>query len=191
MTLERLDGFEDPAAAREQYVTPPSLASHLLTLADRQGDLEGLVVDLGCGTGVLGVGAAVAGARAVGVDVDAAPLAVARRNAARLEVASATSWVLGDVATLPLDLASATVVMNPPFGAQRRGADRPFLSAATEIADAVYSIHNAGSRSFVEAYVDGEITHAYEASLTIPHRFDFHDEERREISVEVYRIDVR
>jgi hypothetical protein len=52
-------GFDDPVAALEQYHTPPDLAANIVHVADLQGDIEDeLVLDLGCGTGMLALGAA-------------------------------------------------------------------------------------------------------------------------------------
>lgn len=189
MKLQGLEGFENPAARLEQYVTPAALASDLLHLAWSHGDLKGRVLDLGCGTGVLGIGAALYGARVVGVDVDTEALRLARSNAAAAGVADGTDWVHGDVRALPVRRVE-TVVMNPPFGAQRSGADRPFLRAAESVADTVYTVHNEGSLEFVESFVEGEVTDAFETTIDLQRSFEFHEEEEREIVVEVYRIEV-
>jgi len=188
MELQRLEGFESPEARLEQYETPASLASRLLHLAWSRGDLDGWVLDLGCGTGVLGIGAALYGARVVGLDVDEDALRTARRNAESTNVAGRTDWVHGEVNALPVRRVD-TVVMNPPFGAQKRGADRPFLRAAEEVAEVVYTVHNEGSCDFVESFIDGEITDAFETSVGLERRFEFHDEDERETVVEVYRIE--
>lgn len=188
MALQSLSGFDDPEAQLEQYETPATLASDLLHLAWSHGDLEGSVLDLGCGTGVLGVGAALYGARVVGVDVDADALRTARSNAAAADVSETTNWLHCDVSYLPLTNAD-TVVMNPPFGAQRHGADRPFLRAAENVAEVAYTVHNEGSLGFVESFVDGEVTDCFETRMALPRRFGFHEEEEHEITVEVYRIE--
>jgi putative methylase len=187
MELQALDGFRSPDASLEQYETPATLASRLLHFAWGNGDLDGFVLDLGCGTGVLGIGAALYGAEVVGVDTDASVLYHARENAATAGVSSATDWVRGDVSCLPVARAD-TVVMNPPFGAQNEGADRPFLRAAECVADVAYTVHNEGSLGFVESFVDGEVTDAFGATVEVPHTFGFHDEEEREIGVELYRL---
>jgi len=188
MALQSLKGFDEPVARLEQYETPATLASDLLHLAWSHGDLEGLVLDLGCGTGVLGIGAALYGAHAVGVDADADALRTARSNSTAAGVSEATDWLRGDASSLPLASAD-TVVMNPPFGAQNRGADRPFLRAAERVAETAYTVHNKGSLGFVESFVGGEVTDGFEAQVVLPHRFDFHDEDEKEITVEVYRIE--
>jgi len=191
--LADLDAFEEPSAALEQYPTPPDLAAHLIARADLEGDLDRRVVDLGAGTGVLAIGAALRGARVVGVERDPAALAVARRNATA--AGAAVDWVLGDAGRVPLRPdGGATVLMNPPFGAQRgnEGADRRFLSTAAAVAAVSYSVHNADSRQFVEAFADdhgGTVTHAFRATVPLRRQFDFHEADRREIDVEVFRIE--
>ena len=189
MKLQGLEGFEKPEASLEQYETPAVLASDLLHLAWSHGDLEGRVLDLGCGTGILGIGAAVYGASVVGVDIDGDALEIARNNAAKSDVSEATDWIRGDMNAVPVRHAE-TVVMNPPFGAQNRGADRPFLRAAENVADVIYTVHNQGSLNFVESFVDGEVTDAFGTTIELPRSFEFHDEEKSEIAVEVYRIEV-
>jgi putative methylase len=82
----------------------------------------------------------------VGVDSDERALTVARRNAARSGVL--LDLRSGSVETFaePVD----TVVMNPPFGAQRRHADRPFWEAAFRCArGAIYAFALAESRTFI------------------------------------------
>jgi len=195
--LAHLDGFDEPRVELEQYPTPADLAANLLHLADLQGDLEGHnVVDLGAGTGILAIGAALAGAgRVVGVERDRDALAVARQNASRVEPAVSADWLCGDATRPPLcPDGPVTVVMNPPFGAQRgrRHADRAFLETAARIAGVSYSIHNVDSRDFVEAFAEdegGTVTHAFAAVLDVERQFPFHEEETRALDVEVFRIE--
>jgi putative methylase len=102
--------------------------------------------------------------------------------------------VLGDATRPPIAPGDLTVLMNPPFGAQRgrEHADRAFLEVVAELATVSYSIHNADSWEFVEAFsVDngGLVTHAYTASFELDRQFPFHDADRTELSVEVFRIE--
>ncbi len=190
-------GFEDPDVSLEQYRTPPELAAHLVHTADLQGDVEDrTVLDLGCGTGMLALGAALRGpTHVVGLDVDPAPLRTARDNERKVATATDVEWVRADAtrASLCPD-GETTVVMNPPFGAQsgNEHADRAFLATTAEIADVSYSIHNAGSDEFVESFAadnGGEVTHAFRAEFDLPHQYDHHTEARRTIDAEVFRIE--
>lgn len=190
-------GFEDPRAPLEQYHTPPDLAAHIVHTADLQGDIEDrTVLDLGCGTGMLALGAALRGPkRAVGLDIDPAPLSTAVENERRVGAMTDVSWVRGDATAVPLSPPpTTTVLMNPPFGAQsgNEGADRAFLETAAEIATVSYSVHNTGSEAFVEAFSadnGGTVTHSFAAEFELPRQFDHHAEVSRSIDTEVFRIE--
>jgi len=189
-------GFTDPTVELEQYRTPPELAAHLVHTADLQGDIERQrVLDFGCGTGMLALAAALRGpAAVVGVDIDPGPLSIARENEQRVGTTVPVDWVLGDVTRSGLCPADQTTVLtNPPFGAQtdNEHADRRFLKTTAAVADISYSVHNAGSREFVEAFAGdegGTVTRAYAAEFDLPRSFDFHRQDRRTIDGEVLRI---
>ena len=82
------------------------------------------------------------------------------------------------------------VVMNPPFGAQKVHADRPFIDLALAIAPVTYSIFNAGSAAFVKAYTAdrADISEAVSGSFPIKRTFAFHSKEILEIDVEILRM---
>ncbi|WP_273836338.1 METTL5 family protein [Halococcus sp. PRR34] len=204
-------GFEDPQVGLEQYPTPPDLAAHLIHVADLQGDIEGRpVIDLGTGTGMLALGAALRGPESVvGIDIDPDPLRTARENERRVGTTADVSWIRADATDAPLRSRAAstdteevpphesdtstTVVMNPPFGAQNDNehADRAFLATAARVATVSYSVHNANSSEFVEAFADdngGEVTRAYGAELDLPRQFEFHEADSRTVDAEVFRI---
>jgi putative methylase len=189
-------GFSDPRADLEQYRTPPELAAHLIHRADLQGDIQDRnIIDLGCGTGMLALGAALRGPETVvGVDIDGDPLRTARTNERKVGSQTAVSWIRADGTRAPLSpTGDVTVVMNPPFGAQsgNEHADRRFLATAADIADVSYSVHNDGSREFVESFVadnGGELTHAFGAEFDIPPQFEFHDSDHHSIATELFRI---
>ncbi|MFW6017940.1 MAG: METTL5 family protein [Halapricum sp.] len=189
-------GFDDPRAPLEQYRTPPEVAASLVHTADLQGDIEDrTVIDLGCGTGMLALSAALRGPdRVVGLDLDPAPLATARDNERRVGTTSVVEWIRADATRAPLPIEDATVVMNPPFGAQagNEHADRAFLETTAEIAAVSYSIHNEGSREFVESFAadnGGEVTHAFAVELDLPRQFDFHESDSETIDAEAFRIE--
>ena len=196
--LEAVGDFDEPDVSREQYLTPPPLASHLCHLAWISGDLhDRVVVDLGTGTGTLALATRFYDpATIVGIDVDGDALAIARTNERRLFDRPSIQWVLGDATSAPLAVHDATVLANPPFGAQasNRHADRRFLDTASTLGAVSYTIHNAGSASFVESFVDdadGQLTHAFESEIPVDRRFAFHTESSVTLPVEVFRIEWR
>ncbi len=192
--LATLETFDDPDLDLEQYPTPADLAAHLLHDADLRGDLTGTVVDLGTGTGILALGATLRDPdRVIGIERDRDALALARENEWVLDPPAPVTWLRGDATRPAVRSDNATVVMNPPFGAQRgnRHADRGFLEAAAGISEVSYSVHNAGSKGFVEAVADdwgGVVTHAFEARLDLDRQFDHHTAETETITVEAFRI---
>ncbi len=185
--LEKVGGFVSPDVRREQYATPAVIAAELLYFAYMNGELGGSVADLGCGTGMLAIGAALLGTKKIiGIDSDIRALRSAQKNAKQLDVD--VEWVCCDVK----DFCGRfeTVIMNPPFGAQDKGNDRPFLDKALEIGSAIYSIHNAGSADFIRGYIEGrgEVTDIIALKFPMRHTFKFHKKEITLIDVELYRI---
>ena len=193
MALQRLTGFSCPRAALEQYQTPAPLAARLLFHALMKGDIEQKkICDLGSGTGVLAIGAALLGAgRVQGVDIDRKAIRVAKENAALLDVD--VEFIVADVwdADLPARLGcSDTVIMNPPFGAQKAHADRPFIDLALTLAPVMYSIFNAGSVQFIKTYTAerAEIDERIGGIFPIKRTFSFHTRDVQEIGVEILRL---
>lgn len=188
MMLERLEGFSQPSPEREQYSTPATVAAEMLYLAAVRGDIQGCTVcDLGCGTGVLAIGAALMGGNAVGVEIDAGALAAARRNADLLK--APLHLLRADVRAVELR-GIDTVIMNPPFGAQKASqGDRAFLCRALQTADVVYSLHNRGSAAFIRSFVKpATLEEMYLITYPLKRCFDFHSKSVKMIEVELYRI---
>lgn len=193
--LQSVSDFDAPDRDLEQYRTPASVAAHLVALADLQGDVEDrTVVDLGSGTGMLALGAALRSPRRViGVEVDAGALSLARANESSLLEERRIDWIRGDATRAPLDLDGSTVIANPPFGAheETRHADRDFLETIASGAAVSYTIHNEGSREFLEAFTmdrGGRITHAYGVEFHVPKQFRHHEAERHAIQAELDRV---
>ena len=75
-----------------------------------------------------------------------------------------------------------TVVMNPPFGSQKRNADRPFLDVAMTVADVVYSIHMSDTVDFLAKYVSDRgfyVDFQKRYKFEIPHMFSFHTKAKK------------
>jgi len=191
MLLQKVGPHPRPSPELEQYSTPAIIAAEVLFLAHGLGDIEGRkVVDAGCGTGILAIGAKLLGASdVVAVDVDEVALEAAMRNASALGV---------DICLLTMDFAlfpemCDTVVMNPPFGAQKGNlhADVEFLDHAAGIANVIYSFHKAETRDYMLRRLDGlgrKVTHELRFKFPIPHMFDFHRSEVQQVDVVLLRI---
>ncbi len=185
--LEQLKTFSSPSAALEQYSTSAPIAAQLLYFAYLRGDIwHKRVVDLGCGTGILAIGAALLDATATGVDADERALELAQANARAVDVD--VTWIKS--AIQDFEGTYDTVVMNPPFGAQKRHSDRPFLLKATEVSDVIYLLHSATVDDFVRHFLaPNRVTDAIKVKLPLAHSFKFHKQEVRYIDAMLYRVE--
>jgi len=189
--LEKVAGFSSPSAHLEQYPTSAPLAARLLFHAAQNGDITGKTTcDLGCGTGILTIGAALLGAgQSTGIDIDEKALEIARLNAEKFAVTAC--FLQADIrASTKLPGRWDTIIMNPPFGAQVLHADRVFIDCAIAAGNEIYMIANTGSIPFVRSYVEGRanIRETIESVLPIRHSFHFHRKEVRNIRVEIIHM---
>lgn len=188
--LSHVPPHPDPVPGLEQYATPSPIAADVLYRALGHGDVrDRAVLDLGCGTGILAIGAALLGARpVVGVDVDDGAVRVARQSAQDLNVEPTFRTGRAE----DVDEAFDVVVMNPPFGAQKpaRGADVRFLEVAIARAPVVYSLHQSKTRDHLlrkAANLGANVSVEAEYDFTIPHRFAFHRKESVIVDVDLLR----
>jgi len=187
-------------AELEQYRTPDAVAAALLLLAGRDGAIAGKrVLDLGCGTGIFAIGAALLGAQlAVGVDVDPDAILLAQQAATQAGMATSTWFVTADVAAWHPDPDGFdAVVMNPPFGAQKanKHADRAFLQRAADAVrprkGTVWFLAQPRTEGFLSAFakeLGGQLERVgvwdYPLAQTMAH----HTAEARLVQVGGYRL---
>lgn len=189
LLLQDIPPPAQPVPSLEQYQTPAHIAADMLFRA--AGDIQGhQVVDLGCGTGIFAIGAALLGASPViGIDIDAGVVATAREQARGFGVD--VRFAVADVATI--EMRSDAVIMNPPFGAQQgnRRADRLFLQKAVEMAPVVHALHLTKTTRFIRRLVTGLggiITGATSYRFSIQPQFSFHTQRRADFEVTAIRI---
>lgn len=192
MLLQKIQPHPQPKPELEQYQTPAPVAADLVYRALAAGDIQGRrVLDLGCGTGILAIGAALCGAeRAVGLDLDIAALRAAEEAARTLGLPrELLSWLVGRAEEARL--AADTVLMNPPFGAQRRHADQPFHVAALACAPVVYTLVNAETLDWARRFYVGagaRVTAEWSYRFALPAQFPWHEKPRAHIEVAALRV---
>lgn len=208
--LSTLSPQPTPQAHLEQYTISGGVASNMLFVAAYVNDdvVGKTVLDLGCGTGRLALGASYLGAKqVVGIDVDRLAIRTAAENQRKAGLDGDVQWVNGDIQSVTGKF--DTVLQNPPFGVQRREADRAFLVKALEIGNSVYSLHNhpdvdkqlikrlkASSgflqvppSAFLERFIakhNGEVKAVYAMLMTIPRLFEFHTKPKYDFVVDLY-----
>ena len=214
--LSRIEPNPAPKPDLEQYTIPAGAAATMLYVAGyKYGDITGKsVLDLGCGTGRLALGAAFLGAeRVVGVDVDRRSVSASFRYAKDANLDCCTQWVAADLEAVRGKF--DTVLQNPPYGVQKLHADRRFLEKALETGEVVYSLHKSVADSdilrrklkassegilsvvpsgFIRRFVEergGEVRAVYAMLMTVPHMFSFHEKTRHEFVVDLYVLEGR
>lgn len=190
ITLQKLRPVPVRSARLEQYSTPATVAADALWEISTFGDIAGRkVMDLGCGNGILAIGAKLLGAGdTVGIDIDTKAVETARKNAADLTVD--VEFNVADVS----DVSGKydTVIQNPPFGAQKKHADRAFVEKAIELAPRVYSFHNDGTQAFLEKLANSLGAKAVPVKrfkFEIPYAFEFHRKATETVSVVLLRFE--
>jgi putative methylase len=210
--LSKVAPQPSPKANLEQYTLSPPIAATMLYMAAYADNsiIGKSVVDLGCGTGRLTLGAAYLGAKnVVGIDVDRLAIKTAFENIQAAGLGGQVQLVLGDINAI--DGRFDTVLQNPPFGVQNREADRAFLVKALEVGSSVYSLHNhpetdkrliAQLKSsggflqvlpspFLQRFVEqhgGAVKAVYAVLMTIPKMFEFHTKARHDFVIDLYVI---
>jgi putative methylase len=214
MFLSQIEAHPSPRPNLEQYTISTDVAATMLYIATyANNDIVGKrVLDLGCGTGRLALGAAFLGAeQVVGVDIDKSAVKLAFESSVKACLKERVQWVAGDINAIHGDF--DIVLQNPPFGVQKRGADLKFLEKALETAKVIYSLHKhpepdkifvkelkackAGIiqvapspflKRFIERY-GGRIRAVYAMIMTIPYMFSFHEKRKHEFVVDLFIID--
>ena len=190
--LSQIKPNPNPKLHFESYPLDTRSAARIIRLAGYvYDDINGKnIADLGCGSGILAIGAALIGGRTiVGVDIDRSSVLKATENTKRMKLD--IEYIVGDIETVCGSF--DTVLMNPPFGSWHRGADCTFLEKAVSLADVAYSLHKRTeqNRRFLKAQIKvfgGEIDSIHEMDIVIPRTYAFHKRSRFQVKTDLYRI---
>ena len=226
MILDNLKPHPNPKSNLEQYTMEGKLASEILFFA-KEDILNNFVIDLGCGTGKLSIGAKLMGASSViGIDIDEETLNTAQYNLKNLKnielinklysdeeitnIIKNIQFINEDVKNLNMEFISKyklyennnqnkennkaknIIIQNPPFGSQKKYADRIFLEKALEVGDIIYTIHNTPTRDFIINYIESKnrtITNIFQADFKISKIYEFHKKKFINVPVDIYRIE--
>jgi putative methylase len=148
MKISNLDDFNSPILELEQYSTQGNLAARWIRLAKDMGDITTgcTVADIGCGTGVLGLGALFCGAsKAIMIDIDQSALDIVYDNAGSAGLTENVEIICSDVAAVTLEHTDL-ILCNPPWGTQKMGADAPFLEVIRNTGVPSYLLHSSGAK---------------------------------------------
>ena len=153
--LSKLRVFEKPKMMEEQYTLDPDVSADILWNAYMRHDIQWKeIADFGCGTGILGIGALLLGAKKVYFidnDTDVFPNLLENIKT----ISDCQKKVIKKIEILNLDIRDFSkktdvVIMNPPFGTKVRYLDKDFFKKAFSTADVVIGINKAAKLSTVE-----------------------------------------
>jgi putative methylase len=196
MRLSSLTPHPCHSVELEQYPTEGNLAAAWLTKIGLGDGFDGKhVLDLGAGTGVLGIGAAFLGAEHVTmVECDSVTLETLRMNVKDVDGASMCTILEQRIDGRALNLESKVdmVIMNPPWGVQTQRADRMFFETifAMEI-PLVHFIHSIDAEHLLPlAHEHGYDLHSiYQDDFRLPPAFAHHSKNKATTRIRCYRLE--
>jgi len=152
ISLSKLDVFSSPNISMEQYPTDSNIAAEVLWFADLIGDIEDkIIADLGAGTGILGIGCLIMGAKKViFIEKDATAVEVLKKN---LELLKHKNYEIINDDIDAFNDKVELVVQNPPFGTKETHADTIFLDKATQVSKTIYTFHKAETKDYINKYI--------------------------------------
>ena len=169
--LSKLKGFENPKLKLEQYFLDSEIASEMIWIAYLNGDIENKVVaDFGAGTGILGYGALLLGAKKVYfVEKDKDVIKIAKENIKEKKAI----FVNKDIKDFNIKV--DTILQNPPFGTKDKHADKLFLEKAIKLGNTIYSLHKITSKGFIKKLVKYSFRiKIKEISVPLKKTYEFH-----------------
>lgn len=207
--LSSLKSFENPKQSLEQYTTDSETTALVLWNAYNLGDIRGkTIADIGAGTGILGIGALLLGAKKIYfIEVDVEAVNILKDNLKTLGINKSRinkykdkykdrsknyNIIKEDVRHINLsNLGIDIVLQNPPFGFKKRHMDRFFLQKAFETADVVYSFHNKKTLEFIREYAQKKgfvTTHIFTPKIQLKQTMSYHKSRIRHLDIIVLRF---
>jgi predicted RNA methylase len=162
LELSKFKVFDDAKQNLEQYSTDSEIAASILWDAQMQNWIKDKsVIDLGAGTGILGIGCLLLGAKKVTfVEIDNDSINILKEN---LETLKAEFDINAEIIISNLDIKNIdsktlekadVVVQNPPFGTQEKNMDSLFLEKAMILSDKVITMHKTTTKDFIDNFVN-------------------------------------
>ena len=192
--LESLETFSSPKDYLEQYQTPASVAGEMIHYISNNYSIQNYsIADLGCGTGILGIAAALCGCKNVFLfDIDEEALEIAKNNVESLELNDNIQIIQTDVNQLrlckKLNKYFDLVITNPPFGIRsENGADVEFLKTASYLCNnTIFSLHKFSTVNFLKKFYNKNGINdikSFKIEYNLPKTYKFQKKKEKNIDV--------
>ena len=193
--LSNIKTFYEPNIILEQYPTDSEIAASALWEAAMKGWIKDKkIADLGAGTGILGLGALLMGAKSVDfVEKDKRAIKILSANIEKLkkEYALGTSNIIeSDI--LQISEKYDLVIMNPPFGTKNKGEDTKFLLKAFALSNKVVTFHKTETAEYIENLANSNrfsILHKKNTSFPLKKSMPQHKKKTERIKVTFWLLE--
>lgn len=167
--LSKFRVFDDAKQNLEQYSTDSEIAADILWTAHMQNWILGkTITDLGAGTGILGLGCLMLGAKKVTfIEIDGQSIDILKKN---IEFLKENFEIDAEIEIKKMDIKNIfsntleqndLVVQNPPFGTQEKNADSLFLEKAFIISDRIITMHKTTTKEYIKMLAQRNGFHEY------------------------------
>lgn len=159
IALSKLQKFKKNSFKLEQHETPSEIAADFLYTIDFTFTSfeDKHILDAGCGTGFLGIGALLLGAKKVTfLEIDESAIEVLKENLKQIEDEYDEEFnyeiILSDIKDFKNNYECEEdfdiCITNPPFGTKIKNIDRVFLETAMKFSKETYSFHKTTTMDF-------------------------------------------
>ncbi|MFC1697847.1 METTL5 family protein [Nanoarchaeota archaeon] len=192
--LSKLKVFTKAKVKEEQYATDSEIASNALNLVNMQNDIKGkIIADLGSGTGILGIGCLLLGAKKVHfVEKDKEAVEICKENLKSIgENFNIENNSIKNIDIKDFDEKVDVVIMNPPFGTKQKHADKEFLEKAFTLTKTIYSFHKKSTIDYIRELCERnnfKIKHKIDYKFPLKQTHKFHKSKIKRIDVSFIKI---
>ncbi|MBN2880480.1 methyltransferase [Candidatus Woesearchaeota archaeon] len=188
--LSTLKSFDEPKVHLEQYPSDSEEITNILWEAHLYGDLhEKVILDPGCGTGIIGIGALLFGAKKViFLEKDPDALETLKENLVELEGFTEEEYnyeiIQKDYLSYEPSEQIDTIIMNPPFGTRDKHIDANFLKQSFPIASNIYSLHKSITEDYIMKLIEDnnfEIFYKYDFDYPLKNTYEHHTRKLKRI----------
>ena len=200
--LQQVEPFSEPKVDLEQYSTSAEDAGNMFHSISQVINLkDSIIADLGCGTGILGIAAALCGCENVFLfDIDNDALDIAKQNIQELNLENNIQIIQADVNSLVvwerLHKYFDIVVTNPPFGIRsHKGADIEFLKVASKICkNTIFSLHKLSTLNYLKKFYNKNNVkdiNSFSMNYDLDKTYKFHKKDKKNIEVVCLQANVK